>query len=65
MRDERPGSEDEEAFPAGERASREGEARDDQGQTYPAGVESDDGRRPGEKLEDEQPGMLDEPPQAD
>ena len=63
---ERPASEDEETFPPGERAPREDErAADDQQGTYPAGAETDEGQRPGDKLEGEQPGMLDEPPRAD
>ena len=66
MSGERPGSEDEETFPPGERASPEDDpAADDPQETYPAGVETDEGQRPGDKLEDEQPGLLDEPPRAD
>ncbi len=67
MQDERrgPGEEqDEEAFPAGERAEGAPEPSGDE-DTFPAGVETDEGQRPGDKLDDEQPGMLDEPPRAD
>ena len=33
--------------------------------TFPSGVESDEGQRPGEKAEEGQPGMSDDPPRAD
>ena len=63
---ERPGSDDEEVFPAGEGAPpRAEDALGEEDETFPAGVESDEGQRPGDELEDEQPGMLDEPPRAD
>ena len=32
---------------------------------FPGGVESDEGQRPGEKTEDDQPGMAEDPPRAD
>lgn len=32
---------------------------------FPGGVESDEGQRPGEKTEDAQPGMAEDPPRAD
>ena len=65
MRDERrPADDDEEVFPAGEDAPGEADPSSG-GETFPAGVESDDGQRPGEKLEDGQPGMVEDPPRAD
>ncbi len=67
MQDERRGQEEEqeqEAFPAGERAAGAPEPSGDE-ETFPAGVETDEGQRPDDKLEDEQPGMLDDPPRAD
>ena len=61
----RPEAEDpeEELFPAGENAPRT--AGPGSGEEYPAGVETDEGQRPDEKLADGQPGMADDPPRAD
>ena len=65
MDERRPaGDDDEDVFPAGEEAP--GEADPSSGEeTFPAGVEHDDGERPGDKLEDGQPGMAEDPPRAD
>ena len=65
MRDERrPVDDDDDVFPAGEEAP--GEADPSNGEeTFPAGVEDDDGQRPGDELEDVQPGMSEDPPRAD
>ena len=61
---ERPSPDDHEAFPAGENAPAADEPPTGD-ETYPAGVESDEGERPDDQLEDGQPGLLDEPPRAD
>ena len=63
MSEERERSE-EEVFPAGERADYDDEPAGEE-DTFPAGVESDEGQRLDDALEDRQPGMLDEPPRAD
>ena len=64
MRDERVDGEDPEPFPPGE-DSPGGHGPPGDGETFPAGVESDEGERPDEKLDDGQPGLLEDPPRAD
>lgn len=68
MRDERRPADDddeeEEVFPAGERAPAEIDRASGE-ETFPAGAESDEGQRPGEKLEERQPGLAEDPPRAD
>ena len=64
MPDERRGSQEPEAFPPGEGAAPEPVASDDD-ETFPAGVETDEGERPDDELESGQPGMLEDPPRAD
>ena len=63
MSGERHNGEGDEAYPAGEGAGG-GESSDEE-ETFPGGVESDEGQRPGEKLEDGPPGLLEDPPRAD
>jgi hypothetical protein len=55
---------DDEVFPAGEEAPAETDPAGGD-ETFPAGAESDEGHRPGEKLDDGQPGMSEDPPRAD
>ncbi len=64
MWDERRPGDDDDVFPPGEDAPVEVDPASGE-ETFPAGVESDEGQRPGERLEDGQPGMSEDPPRAD
>ena len=66
MREERRPEDDDDAdvFPAGEDAPADTDPSSGE-QEFPAGAETDEGQRPGEKLEDGQPGLSEDPPRAD